>query len=229
MNFLLLVFTGAVFILFIFLCLPVTFAGRIHLTEKISGEGELVWAGGLIAVRLGTRNGKTDFSWRLGPFNSRPRSRDGRETSGKPREFRSAGKKKKYINTEPGRESSQPASSRWKSIALLADRRLAGRTVSFLGRLFRSLRLKLRLEGEYGTGDPALTGYLAAVLASLSSGPKNLSLRPNFTEAFLDLRGEFRGQAIPMELVLQAGSFLLTAPVRRIWWSGIIKPKLARR
>lgn len=228
MNFLLLVFAGAVFLLFTVLCLPVTFAGRIHLTEKISGEGEMAWAGGLVAVRLGTRDGKTDFSWRLGPFNGRPRSRDGRETSGKPREFRRAGKKKKYGNTGPERKRSQPASG-WKSITLLADRRLAGRTVSFLGRLFRSLRLKLRLEGEYGTGDPALTGYLAAVLASLNSGPKNLSLRPNFTEAFLDLRGEFRGRAIPVELVLQTGSFLLAAPVRRVWWSGIIKPKLTRR
>jgi len=37
----LLVFLGAVFLLIAVLYLPVAFAGRAHLTEKVSGEGEL--------------------------------------------------------------------------------------------------------------------------------------------------------------------------------------------
>jgi len=217
----LLVLLGAVFLLIAVLCLPVAFAGRIHLAEKVSGEGKLAWAGGLAAARLGTREGKPEYSWRLGPVSVRPRRRSGRDKGEKPRKSRRSGKEK-----ERKRDGFQLVSG-WKLIAPFVDRRLIGKTVSFLRYLFRSLHLKLRLEGEYGTGDPALTGYLTAALASFSS--ESWSLRPNFTEALLDLRGEFRGRVIPAGLLLYTGGFLLAAPVRRLWWSGIIKPKLARR
>ncbi|MEW6426312.1 MAG: DUF2953 domain-containing protein [Bacillota bacterium] len=223
MSVILLVLLGAVFLLIAVLCLPVAFAGRIHLAEKVSGEGELAWAGGLAAARLGIREGKPDFSWRLGPFNGRPRRRSGRDKGEKPRKSRHSGKGK-----QRKRDGFRPVSG-WKSIAPFVDRRLIGKTVSFLRRLFRSLHLKLRLEGEYGTGDPALTGYLTAALAALNSESRDLSLRPNFKEAFLDLRGEFRCRVVPAGLLLHTGGFLLAAPVRRLWWSGIIKPKLTRR
>lgn len=218
MSVILLVFGGAVLLLIAVLCLPVAFAGRIHLAEKVSGEGELAWAGGLAAARLGIREGKPDFSWRLGPVSVCPRGRDKGKKPGKSRRSRKEKQRK--------RDGFRLVSG-WKLIAPFIDRRLIGKTVSFLRRLFRSLHLKLRLEGEYGTGDPALTGYLTAALASFSS--ESWSLRPNFTEALLDLRGEFRGRVIPAGFLLHTGGFLLAAPVRRLWWSGIIKPKLTRR
>ena len=38
MSVILLVFLGAVFLLIAVLCLPVAFAGKVHLAEKVSGE-----------------------------------------------------------------------------------------------------------------------------------------------------------------------------------------------
>jgi len=217
------VLLGVIFLPIIVLCLPVAFSGKVHMVEKVMGEGEVVWAWGLVAARLDVREGKTNFSLRLGPLNIRPRRREEQNEIKKTRKPRHPGQRGKNKRNGPR------AVSRWKSIAGFLDNRLIGKAFSFLRRLIRSLNLKFRLEGEYGTGDPALTGYVAGLLAALNSGRGEWSPRPNFTEAILDLRGEFRGRVIPAGLLWHTGGFFLAAPVRRLWWSGIVKPKLNPR
>ncbi|OAT85221.1 DUF2953 domain-containing protein [Desulfotomaculum copahuensis] len=198
--------------LLIILALPVTFWGRVRLNEKLAGEGELAWAGGLVAARLGMLDNKPAFSLRVGRWTGRP-PRSGRKKPARPKQE----KKRKPDQTRNA--------FRIKRLAPFLDGPLLKRAFAYLRRIWRSLDLKLRLEGEYGTGDPALTGYLTSLVSALHDSRLELHLRPNFAETALDLRGEVGGRLVPVRFLWLTGGFLLAAPVRRLWWSRIIKRK----
>jgi len=87
----------------------------------------------------------------------------------------------------------------------------------FLLRLLAALRLRYRIDGVYGMGDPALTGYLTALLAA--SGCQQINLTPDFTGANLDITGELRATIIPAQLLWLSGGFFFSAPIRSLWWT----------
>lgn len=206
------ILSGAVLLLLILLALPLTFYGRIRLNEKLAGEGELAWAGGLVAARLGMLDNKPAFSLRVGRWTGRlPRSR--RKNAARPKQE----KRHKPDQTR--------TAFRVKRLVQFLDGPLLKRAFAYLRRVGRSLDLRLRLEGEYGTGDPALTGYLSSLVAALHGSRLELHLSPNYAETFLDLRGELGGRLVPAQFLWLTGGFLLAAPVRYLWWSRLIKRK----
>ncbi|MDD2554636.1 MAG: DUF2953 domain-containing protein [Desulfotomaculaceae bacterium] len=100
--------------------------------------------------------------------------------------------------------------------------------LAFLSRAFCSLNLRLCVEGEYGSGDPALTGYLAALVGLINSSCCKLRLNPNFQELVLNLRGEMRARLIPAVLIFHAIGFFFAPAVRKIWWK-VLKSKIKRK
>lgn len=93
--------------------------------------------------------------------------------------------------------------------------------------LFKTLRqiwatLSIKLEGKatFGFEDPALTGLTYGFMAAvgLSGQHPGLKLTPDFLEAgfegFLSVRGRFTVGTVLFIL----GRFLLSRPVRRLWW-----------
>jgi len=184
------------------LLVPVTFQAQACLAEKAAGEGKLAWAGGLLAARFVFANSKPDFFVRFGIWEkSLPKTG-------------SHSKRKKISRTKKSNKQMN-----FRHVKTFINTSLLKEVCRFLNRSQKSLNLSL--EGEYGTADPALTGFVAGILAALNSSHCNLRLHPNFSETTLNLRGMIRGRLIPMVLICQFFAFLLAASVRKIWWSAL--------
>jgi hypothetical protein len=178
---------------------PFSFQVQGCLAEKAAGEGKLAWAGGLLAVRFVFANSKPDFFVRFGIWEKRL-----------PKEA-SQSEQKKASRTRKTYRTGQ--------VVTFLNTSLIKEVCRFLIRFQRSLNL--RLEGEYGTDDPALTGFLAGLIAAINSSHCNLRLHPNFSATTLNLRGEISGRLVPMMLICQFFGFLLAASVRKIWWPAL--------
>lgn len=133
-----------------------------------------------------------------------PQIPSGKGPAGKKAGTRGAGRKK-------------PAFSWQEAIELLRDRRLLATAIAFLRCLWRAFHLEVRLAGTYGTDDPALTGYLAALLATMDVDDIVCDLHPDFSCAILDISGSIRGHFIPAQLLALALTFMWQKPVRRLW------------
>ncbi|HUW64275.1 MAG TPA: DUF2953 domain-containing protein [Spirochaetia bacterium] len=193
------------------LSLPVAFYGRVHLTESLLGEMELALVGGLIRARVAMAGRKPDLSLRLAglPWFLLQR---------KPKDPPA------HKRTEKNKQGGRRNRSRDKWLELVLNSEVWWRGISYARSVLQSLKLSLRLEGEYGTGDPALTGCLSGFLATLGGGPVELYLCPVFGEPYLDISGELRGRLVPARFMWLTGGFLLIRPVRKLWW-----PKIGTR
>lgn len=191
------------------LLVPFSFRAQVRLDPKAAGEGQLAWAGGLLAARFIFQNNTFDFFVRFGSWEKRLTKAPGDSKV-----------EKRTRTKKPNKQRSIRSFKTFISTSLLKE------VCHFLNRLQRSLHLKLRLTGEYGTDDPALTGFLAGLLAALNGSRTGLRLHPNFSETVLNLQGEISGRLIPAVLFCQLIGFLLTASVRKIWWSAL-KTKLS--
>lgn len=188
------------------LLVPVTFQAQACLAEKTAGEARIAWAGGLFAARFVFANSVPDFFVRFGIWEKRLPKAGSRN------------KQKKISGTKKSNKQMN-----FRHVKTFINTSLLKEVCGFLNRFQRSLNLSL--EGEYGTDDPALTGFIAGILAALNSSHCNLRLHPNFSETTLNLRGMIRGRLIPAVLICQFFVFLLAASVRKIWWSAL-KQKL---
>ncbi len=210
------IFVPLILLLILVLSLPVAFSGLFHWAEKPSGQGELAWAWGLARAKVyvgagGPAGAKPGVALRLGPLPwFTPGSKPHRAARPRRRE-------------RPARKrAAHRSGAHW--LASL-DERIFGAAISFLRSTVRSLRLRLRLEGEYGTNDPDLTGYLSALVAVAAGGPLQLNLTPAFGEPRVDIRGELRGCLVPAQLLWISARFILSPPVRRKWWTMLTRRK----
>jgi hypothetical protein len=200
------------------LSLPVAFAGRVRWAERLSGEMELALAGGLVQTRMAMTGRTPVLSLRLATLPwFQLRRKPGDPPAGK-RKVKNKQVKKRHLSWSKGKE-------------LLLNSQAWQRAISYARSVYKSLRLNLRLEGEYGTEDPALTGWLSALVGVLAGGPLELDLCPVFDGPCLDIRGELHGRLIPAKILWLTGGFLLTRPVRQLWWpkTGKRRSKLQRR
>ena len=88
----------------------------------------------------------------------------------------------------------------------------------FLGRLYRAMGVRARLEGALGLDDPAETAVLWGALMQLQALLPGLELavRPDFLDEELDLRGRLRGRAWLLHLLVVLVGQLLRADTRRM-------------
>lgn len=136
---------------------------------------------------------------------------------GKRRRADSPDRGKKDKPEKQKKDGGKPGLSARETLRLLTDRELWREAVSFLRRLVRALRLEARLDGSYGTDDPALTGVLAGLIAALSNEKIALNLRPDFVEEVLDIEGYVRTRFYLGELIVIVLALLWRKPVRRLW------------
>ena len=179
--------------------LPVSLQGWIDLSPRPAGEMEAKWAWGLVGGRVTVTGGSAEVFLRLAAL---PWYR-----------------LKPGAGNEKGRRGHQARRFWHEWAGLLTDGELRSNGIVFGRRVLRSLRLRLRLKGVFGTGEPDLTGYLTAAIAAVEGGPVQLDLQPDFTAARLDVQGQWRAGMIPLPLLWYAARFFLSRPVRRIWWS----------
>ena len=179
---------------------PVSFHVKARLAEKAACEGELAWAGGLLAAKFVFKDNIPSFFLHFGIWGKHLER--GRNPSKRKRT--SQKKSTKHL--------------RVRYIKPFINTRFLKEVFRFLNRFQRSLNLRLSLEGEYGTNDPAFTGFIAGLIAALNSNRCCLCLYPNFSETTLNLQGEIRGRLIPARLICLIFRTLFAAPVRKIWW-----------
>lgn len=208
MNALIILFGVIILLPLAILMVPFSFQVQGCLADKAAGEGKLAWAGGLLAVRFVFANSKPDFFVRFVIWEKRL-----------PKEANQSEQKKAKRTRKTNRTKKTNKQINFGQVVTFLNTSLIKEVCRFLIRFQRSLNL--RLEGEYGTDDPALTGFLAGLIAAINSSHCNLRLHPNFSETTLNLRGEMRGRLFPMMLICQFFGFLLAASVRKIWWSAL--------
>lgn len=192
------------------LLVPISFHGQGCLSDKKTFQGEIAWAGGLASISMFMAEGGNVFSMRLGLWKKRL---DKKSAAGQKEKVRET----KNIN-RPG----------FLELIPFFKKQFLREILTFLGRAFRSLNLRLCVEGEYGTGDPALTGYLSALIGLMDSSRYKLRLNPNFQELVLNMRGEMRARLIPAVLIVHALGLFFAPAVRKIWWMKL-KTKIKRR
>ncbi|NLV17667.1 MAG: DUF2953 domain-containing protein [Syntrophomonadaceae bacterium] len=186
------------------LVLPVSFQGQVRIKESLSGHGEVSGFGGLIKLRVD------------------------KEAGNETRQYLKILAWEKILS---GGKPAKTASERKQDRSRFKDvitRELLNAVYRYLKRLVKCLRLEAGLEGEYGTGDPALTGFLAGVIAALASQQLRICLNPNFMEASLDMEGEVQGRFFPIVVLWHTVVLLLSAPVRSLWWPKFTNKKRVR-
>lgn len=193
--------SGIVVLLLVILCLllapmvlPISFRGQVQVKDSFGGYGEVLGIGGLVKLYVskepgtGTRQYLRLFYW---------------EKSLAAGKAKAASKKRK------------PEASRFKAVL---TRDFMNAVYRYLKKLVRCLNLEARLEGEYGTGDPAVTGILSGVIAALTNEQSQICLYPNFMEVSLDMEGEFKGRFFPIVPLGHTVVLVLSSPVRSLWW-----------
>lgn len=201
---------------------PISFHARGCLAEKKNFRGEITWAGGLTSFSMVMAESGNVFSVRLGfwskRLNKKRSTEQKEETKEKAKDKTKDKTKDRAIKNTPG----------ILDIKTYINKMLFKEVLAYSRRVFRSLNLRLCLEGEYGAGDPAVTGYLSALIGLFNSSRCRLRLNPNFQELVLNLCGEMRARLIPAVLVFHTIGFFFAPAVRKIWWK-ILKSKIKRR
>ncbi|MEQ8237134.1 MAG: hypothetical protein ABRQ23_10165 [Syntrophomonadaceae bacterium] len=196
------VLLGLLLLVMVLFFLPINFAGEGSVAEGWSGQVDVSWAGGILAGSWRKeRASPPEFSLRLA----------GKSLNGK----KSVSPVEPTVPTPPKARSKRGSSS----IRPWLDRAVIREALRLCRRIWDSLKMKGYLGGEYGSQDPALTGYIAAFLAVVAGDCDGVKLYPRFEGAHLNLRGKVEGRLIPA-LVIGAGlRFALSRPIRAIWWS----------
>lgn len=217
MSIFLWVLVSITFIIAAVLLTPISLHAKGCLADKKEFQGEITWAGGLTSFGMFLGEGGNVFSIRLGFWNKQLHDK---RCAGQEERLKEKTKEKKETkkNNRPG----------FLDITQFLNRQFFKEILNLLGRTYRSFNLRLCLEGEYGAGDPAVTGYLSALVGLINSSCCRLRLSPNFQELVLNLRGEMRARLIPAVLILHAIGFFFAPAVRKIWWK-ILKSKIRRK
>ncbi len=201
---------GFSFLLIIILCLiltplvlPVRFRGQAKFHGSLSWYGEISGFGGSVRLFFTKEDGS--------------KARNG---------FRVLGWQKSIDSREP-----KPVTKKRKpgngGFNVVLTRKTFNAVKDYLRKLVQCLNLEVRLCGEYGTDDPALTGFICGLIAVLADGLPNLHLNPNFMERSLEMEGEFKGRFYPIVILWHTVLFLLTSPIRSLWWPKLkVKNKL---
>lgn len=209
---------------------PISFHAQGCLAEKKNFRGEISWAGGLTSFSMVMAESGNIFSIRLGFWSKQLHKKSSIDQKEETIEKNKAKAKEKDRAKEKEKDKATKNTDRpgLSDIKTYINKLLFKEVLAFLGRAYRSLNLRLCVEGEYGAGDPAVTGYLSALVGLFNSSCCKLRLNPNFEELVLNLRGEMRARLIPAVLIFHTIGFFFAPAVRKIWWK-ILKSKIKRR
>ena len=175
------------------LAIPVTLTFRVMWPETTGNQLRLTWAFGLVNVHLPT-----------------PASRTPVETADA--DVRAA---KRAAKRKHGRKPNL--------FAALRHRPFRRRVLRLAMDLWRAVdRQNLQLDLRIGTGDPAETGQLWAVLGPISGMLQNLEdgrirVTPEFVEAVFDFDGSGRLRVIPLRVLAIAIALMFSPPI----WRGV--------
>lgn len=105
----------------------------------------------------------------------------------------------------------------WEEIRFAMENGLAERVLHAAGKILsHSFPRQCRIRGDFGTGDPMMTGIACGmVMAFLAKETKEI--RWNYLEPVNTLSGEAKGRIIPLTMIYIAARLLLSRPAREFW------------
>jgi len=210
------VLMAIIFFLPAILFIPVNFCGSGFWREKISGAVRLTWAGGLLSLRVTAEEKKTDVFVGLG-FWIKQVSKEHSKTGAKTKIKKGKNDKKPFALTGVAEKT-----------RLLINKMIINEILQYFSRIRRSLHLRLYLQGEYVTGDPALTGAISGLIAAFRIEPGDICVQPDFTATSMNLHGSLSGRLVPAIIIRHTVRLLFTKPARNIWWT-LIKLKITKK
>jgi hypothetical protein len=200
------IITAVVLPVILILVAPLTFTLFVRKDETLHFTAGVSWFCGGVTLMVANKSG----TLLLGPLTLKKISFERKQFTKKKR----TGSKKLFRATKVF------ASRRYLDIKILSTLYKA------VKQILAALSLKLEGEASFGFEDPALTGLTCGFMAAagLAGQHPGLKLFPNFQEAdfagFLSVRGRFTVGKVLFVLI----QFLLSRPVRRLWW-----PRLRRK
>lgn len=107
--------------------------------------------------------------------------------------------------------------SLWREIRFAMGNGLAERVLHAAGKLLsHSFPRRCRIRGDFGTGDPMMTG-IACGMAMAFLAQETKEIRWNYLQPVNTLSGEAKGRIIPLTMIYIAGRLLLSRPAREFW------------
>ena len=107
--------------------------------------------------------------------------------------------------------------SLWEEIRFAMENGLAERVLHAAGKILsHSFPRQCRIRGDFGTGDPMMTG-IACGMAMAFLAKETQEIRWNYLEPVNTLSGEAKGRIIPLTMIYIAGRLLLSRPAREFW------------
>ncbi|AGA35317.1 hypothetical protein TVNIR_3689 [Thioalkalivibrio nitratireducens DSM 14787] len=176
------------------LVIPVTFTFRVVWPETAGNELRLTWAFGLVNVRVPTGVGA-------------------------PPAMTDAGAHARSV----GRAAKRRRARTPNLFAALRQKPFRQRVLRLAMDLWRAVdRRNLRLDLRIGTGDPAETGQLWAVVGPISGILQNIEggrvrIVPEFVDAVFDFDGSGRLRVIPLQVLAIAAGLVFSPPI----WRGL--------
>lgn len=105
----------------------------------------------------------------------------------------------------------------WEEIRFAMENGLAERVLHAAGKILsHSFPRQCRIRGDFGTGDPMMTG-IACGMAMAFFAKETQEIRWNYLEPVNTLSGEAKGRIIPLTMIYIAGRLLLSRPAREFW------------
>ncbi|OPX91244.1 MAG: hypothetical protein A4E52_00546 [Pelotomaculum sp. PtaB.Bin013] len=199
------------------LSLPLTFkaGGRLCIEEQ-QLDVRIAWGWRLLVATIGMNRGKMSFALRLAGATI-------------PVNRKNPGTVKAKEKRKTTRRKKERHGFNFLTISKVLSRKFLAAVLGFIKKVFRSLGLRLRLAGIYGTGDPALTGLLAGLMGTLNAGHVNLDLDADFSGPVLDIAGETSGRIVPVVILYLTIRFLFAGPVRNLWWTQLKSKFVGRK
>ena len=107
--------------------------------------------------------------------------------------------------------------SLWEEIRFAMENGLAERVLHAAGKILsHSFPRECRIRGDFGTGDPMITG-IACGMAMAFLAKETKEIRWNYLEPVNTLSGEAKGRIIPLIMIYIAGRLVLSRPAREFW------------
>lgn len=107
--------------------------------------------------------------------------------------------------------------SLWEEIRFAMENGLAERVLHAAGKILsHSFPRQCRIRGDFGTGDPMMTG-IACGMAMAFLAKETKDIRWNYLEPVNTLSGEAKGRIIPLVMIYIAGRLVLSRPAREFW------------
>lgn len=105
----------------------------------------------------------------------------------------------------------------WEEIRFAMENGLAERVLHAAGKILsHSFPRQCRIHGDFGTGDPMMTG-IACGMSMAFLAKETQEIRWNYLEPVNTLSGEAKGRIIPLTMIYIAGRLLLSRPAREFW------------